>query len=1169
MTLLTLIFRSLHFHARAHLGALVGAAVGSAVLIGALVVGDSVRGSLRDMALARLGRVQIALAANDRFFRAALSDELAHKGLIEGTVASAIALPATASRPDDSARANRAQVLGVDDRFWRLSEEQPAFKSPSADEVILNQPLARQLKATTGDSVVLRVAKPGKLSREAPISPQEDSSVSLRLKVTAVASDAEFGRFGLRASQVAPFNAFVSLAALQEQLKLPGRANLLLASTDEDPWAVLQANVALHQTWKLADAELELRALPDVNALELRTSRVFLDPPVADTALRAATNATGVLTYFVNELRLGDRAAPYSMVTAMGAPVVPPDMRDDDILINQWLADDLNAKPGDQLALSYYVIGLSRRLEERTNQFTVRAVVPLSGAAADRNLMPEFPGIEKAESTRDWDPSLPVKLERIRPKDEDYWKNYRGTPKAFITLAAGQSLWANRFGNLTAVRYRFPAHLFFRGLRSTMPIELSPDAKPVPAASAPPKEPTAAAMIVDSIQQTRAELEKKHVTALNPASIGLSFEPVRQQALAAAEQSQDFGGLFLGFSFFLIAAALLLMALLFQFGIEQRATEVGTLLALGFTPRQVRRLLLLEGGALALVGGLIGVIGGIGYARAMLLGLSTIWRDAVQTSTLRYHAEPQTLAIGAVAAVLVAWLTIWLALRKQAQQPARELLAEGANPEFQISDRKSGKKSRGNFTGIVSGLVGLAMIAWALWRGETADAEIFFSAGALLLIAEIAFATAFLASLSGAPGADAAKFTLSGMGVRNCARRRKRSLATVGLLACGSFLIASIGVFHLEAVQGAEQRSSGTGGFPLVGETTLPVVQDLNSKAGRDFFGLTDQALTNVAFVPFRVREGDDASCLNLNRAQKPRLLGVKPEQLAGRKALTFAKVAKGLPEGNPWLLLDSSRRGNEADSTESRNPPPHVGGYEPNVVPAIGDEASIVWAMRKKVGDTVDYTDERGRTFKVRLVGALANSILQGNLVIAEDEFVARFPSEAGYRMFLIDAPPKEVNEVSKTLSRALRDVGLELTPTTQRLAAFNAVQNTYLSTFQVLGGLGLLLGSVGLGVVVMRNVLERRSELALLIAVGFRPRALKWLVLSEHGALLLLGLAVGIIAALVAVLPALISPRAGVPYLSLALTLGAVFLSGAVWTWIATALALRGRLLDALRNE
>ena len=869
----------------------------------------------------------------------------------------------------------------------------------------------------------------------------------------------------------------------------------------------------------------------------------------------------------MNELRLGDRAAPYSMVTAMGAPVVPPDMRDDDILINQWLADDLNAKPGDQLALSYYVIGLSRRLEERTNEFTVRAVVPLTGAAADRNLMPDFPGIEKAESTRDWDPSLPVKLERIRPKDEDYWKNYRGTPKAFITLAAGQSMWANRFGNLTAVRYRFPAQLFSRSLRSTIPIELSPDAKPVPAAA--PTEPTAAAMTVDSIEQIRAELEKKLVTALNPASIGLSFEPVRQQALAAAEQSQDFGGLFLGFSFFLIAAALLLMALLFQFGIEQRATEVGTLLALGFTPRQVRRLLLLEGGALALVGGLIGVVGGIGYARAMLLGLSTIWRDAVQTSTLRYHAEPQTLAIGAVAAVSVAWLTIWLALRRQAQQPARELLAEGANPEFQISNLKAQKRTRDKLVGGIAGSAALASMGWALWQKATSNAELFFSAGALLLVAGIAFSAAYLSSLASGRNAAVAKFPLGELGVRNCARRRKRSLATLGLLACGSFLIASIAVFRLEAVKDAEKRSSGTGGFALIGETTMPVAQDLNTKAGREFFGLDDQELAGVSFVPFRVREGDDASCLNLNRAQKPRLLGVKPEQLAERKAFTFAKVAERLSKENPWLLLDSSRQGNEADSTESRNPPPHVGGYESNVVPAIGDEASIVWAMRKKVGDTVDYTDERGRTFKVRLVGALANSILQGNLVIAEDEFVARFPSEAGYRMFLIDAPPKEVNEVSKTLSRALRDVGPELTPTTQRLAAFNAVQNTYLSTFQILGGLGLLLGSVGLGVVVMRNVLERRSELALLIAVGFRPRALKWLVLSEHGALLGLGLAVGIIAALVAVLPALLSPRAGVPYLSLALTLAAVFISGAVWTWIATALALRGRLLDALRNE
>src|SRR5206468_11060264 len=93
-------------------------------------------------------------------------------------------------------------------------------------------------------------------------------------------------------------------------------------------------------------------------------------------------------------------------------------------------------------------------------------------------------------------------------------------------------------------------------------------------------------------------------------------------------------------------------------------------------------------------GGLIGVAGGFGYARALLLGLSTVWHDAVQTSALHFHVAPRTLAIGAVAAVLVAWLTIWLALRKQAQQPARELLAEGGGLECQIPNSQSPKRGR-------------------------------------------------------------------------------------------------------------------------------------------------------------------------------------------------------------------------------------------------------------------------------------------------------------------------------------------------------------------------------------------------------------------------------------------------------------------------------------------
>ena len=429
----------------------------------------------------------------------------------------------------------------------------------------------------------------------------------------------------------------------------------------------------------------------------------------------------------------------------------------------------------------------------------------------------------------------------------------------------------------------------------------------------------------------------------------------------------------------------------------------------------------------------------------------------------------------------------------------------------------------------------------------------------------LGFSQALLSTLARSVGKM--RMRLSNLGLRNSARRTGRSLATIALLACGTFLIIAVSANRHDPHEGFELRSSGTGGFALFAESTLPVFQDLNSKQGREAYGLDWNVGSGLkpspTIVPLRVHDGDDASCLNLNRAQTPRLFGIRAEELQARNAFTFVKTAGAhgrapLPlNENPWLLLKHK---------ENDNP---VLERSEGTVPAIGDEATIIWALGKKIGDTLPYTDERGNTFNIRLVGMLANSIFQGGLLISEDDFVARFPSESGYRMFLIDSPSENAAEVSKTLSHALQDVGLEITPTAQRLAEFNTVQNTYLSIFQILGGLALLLGSIGLGIVVMRNVMERRSELALLRAVGFEKRSLRWLVLSEHWLLLLLGLVCGVTAGLVAVLPALRSPGADIPYASLALTLFAVVLSGALWTWFATVLALRGPLLAALRNE
>jgi len=229
----------------------------------------------------------------------------------------------------------------------------------------------------------------------------------------------------------------------------------------------------------------------------------------------------------------------------------------------------------------------------------------------------------------------------------------------------------------------------------------------------------------------------------------------------------------------------------------------------------------------------------------------------------------------------------------------------------------------------------------------------------------------------------------------------------------------------------------------------------------------------------------------------------------------------------------------------------------------------ALIMGPRLLLGDEPEYIDENGRAFQVRLAGGIANSVLQGSLVIPGDAFLERFPSISGRRVFLVDAPRESAGALRRELERALCDFGVEVTPAAERLAAFNTVEHTYLRIFLALGGLGLALGSVGLGVIVFRNVLERRSELALLRAVGFSRRALISLVFREHWLLFAAGLVTGAVAAGVASLPAVLSLGTAAPYVTICLVLAGPAGSGSAWVYLATRLATAGGLLDALRRE
>jgi putative ABC transport system permease protein len=424
--------------------------------------------------------------------------------------------------------------------------------------------------------------------------------------------------------------------------------------------------------------------------------------------------------------------------------------------------------------------------------------------------------------------------------------------------------------------------------------------------------------------------------------------------------------------------------------------------------------------------------------------------------------------------------------------------------------------------------------------------SIFFTLGFFLLAVGVFFSRKILQRVERGTGME----TLAQLGTRNISRRRGRSLATISVLASGVFMVVAVDSFRKGPLDDPTRRDSGTGGFALVGESSSPIYEDLNSEKGRQQYALDEELMKGVHILQMRVREGDDASCLNLNRAVQPRLLGVSTKEIAEINPFRFQG---GLLKGHPWIV-----RLDRPSETNSKEP-----------VGAVVDGNTLQWAIQKKVGDTFDYADERGQPFQVKFRGALNASILQGLVLISEEHFIEKFPNAAGYRFFLVDCPSDKAQAVGEHLTRQLGDRGLELVPAAQRLAEFNAVENTYLSIFQVLGGLGMLLGSAGLGIVVARNVLERRREFGLLEAVGFTPRQLRRLVFAEHRWLIVGALVIGAVSALVAVWPQLSQKGGAFPWGQMTLLFGGMAVIGGVCVWAATRISLRRSQLEALRTE
>jgi hypothetical protein len=459
--------------------------------------------------------------------------------------------------------------------------------------------------------------------------------------------------------------------------------------------------------------------------------------------------------------------------------------------------------------------------------------------------------------------------------------------------------------------------------------------------------------------------------------------------------------------------------------------------------------------------------------------------------------------------------------------------------------------SKGRTLSIVTaglGLLGLGRLVLGAIGGADA-AGAFFGAGFALLGSALGVAALRLRRRSGHPLDGIGWRPVVRLGWRNATHRPGRSVLSMAVIACATFILVSVDAFRRGDALADTGRGSGVGGYALLVETVLPVARDPNTPEGRsslNLFGL--DASTRIE--PLRLLPGDDASCLNLYAPVSPRILAPRDSFLdEGRFAFQASLAGTDAERQNPWQLL---RR------------------VEPDgAIPVIADANSMTYVLHRQLGEDIVIT-RGGRDIRLRLVAALRDSLFQGELLMSQANFVRTFPDQEGWRVFLVESGTGDARALAMQFEDALVDLGGDATSTTARLAQFHRVENTYLSTFQTLGGLGLLLGTIGLATVLLRNVLERRRELALLGAVGYERRHILGLVVAENGLLLVGGLVTGTVCAALAIAPAVVERGGWLPITgSGAMLLVSVFCVGLLSSAVAMRAATREPLLSSLRSE
>ncbi len=1128
----TWVRRSLRYYRARHLVFAGNVALTSAILCAALLTGASLQqGLLRDLH-ARLGAVRSAVYLPDGLFPVTLAQRLPDAQaalLLKGELLTAGGLLC----------ADKAQVLGV----AASSGRDGSPSRPPEESGLLSAALnARGSGVLPGAEGAVRFEKPSLFSAELPLgAAKEDRMVRRAVGLRPPErSSAPGGRgppsrplitpdFALRAASVPPVNVALPFEALARDAGAPGMANLLVSSAE--PQALSQA---LGRVLTPEDAGLTLETLRTPSAesrascVVVKSRRVFLPGGVPEALAAAGLTPSPATFHLADSFEAGtseapdggttnataSRATPYGFVAAAtpGSLEVPRDLKDDEVVINAWLAETLGIQTNETLTLRWRRFEAGGRLVADSRGFRVRAVIPTEAAAWAKAAMPVLPGLAGVDSCAAWDVGMPMDEEKLKDAaNEAYWKQWRETPKAFLTFTAGKACFGTFFGEAMSVR-------------------------------------------VESDEAT----VRRALKAMTPAQAGFAVRPVWEEGLAAARGSTDFRMLFAGMAFVLMAAALLLSALSLSLALETRKGEIALFSALGWSRGKVVGVLAAEWSVPLVAGALAGGGLGAGLARALVWSLGRFWRDAFAGAEVAFYFS---WPVAGLAAGLSAVLTLTVLLRTVVRF-ARCLPVELWQGKEAGGQRSEDGGRRALWESVAGGALAAGALAVMLLSpaGAAADGA-FFGAGFLLMLSLVLFAKTAGAAFFGRRSGGCVASPLVA-GVCRAVQSPRRSAPVVLLLAVGVFLTVGILSMKHDPAAGCERSSSGSGGFASIVTSATATDRARGLERARRVSGGT-------GVVPVRVHDGDEAGCLNMSQPQTPRLLGLDA------RAMARARAFEPEDAGGIWTLIERP--------------------LEDGTIPALAaDQTMLQYSLKAKAGVTdgtvLSYAGTDGTAWRVRIVGALPvrSGILQGALILDERQFVRMFPEE-GYRLWLSDYAPYSLREAAEAGGRRAEgrgrrsegdgpisvtqlrhpEPGVTVETVEERLRLLGSVESAYLDMFLVLGGLGMVLGVLGVALVILRGVEERRGELALLGAVGLSSGTVMRLLAAEYGVLVLAGLVIGTVPALVAIQPAARVLRGAMPWFAMAGIVAGLFLCAALCVLSAAHAAARRFGPEVLKEE